>query len=93
MLLNNVALERIFAGMKHCIFPLVLGTAVSLFASAAVAECSAVYKAKQDDPLRLEHSSIIVDGPCTIEAAEAKVKDALAAKGWTLLKVLSVSES
>ncbi len=79
--------------MKHCITPLVLASALSLFASAALADCTAVYKAKQDNPLRLEQSSITVSGPCTIAAAEAIVKAELAAKGWTLLKVLSVSES
>lgn len=79
--------------MKHCITPLVLASVLSLFASAALAACTAVYKAKQDNPLRLEQSSISVSGPCTIAAAEAKVKAELAAKGWTLLKVLSVSES
>jgi hypothetical protein len=79
--------------MKHCITPLSLAAALSLLASAALADCTAVYKAKQDNPLRLEHSSMTVAGPCTVAAAEDKVKAQLAARGWTLLKVLSVSEN
>ena len=78
--------------MKHCVKPLCVAAALTLLASAAIADCTAVYKAKQDNPLRLEHSSMSVEGPCTVQAAEAKVKAKLAAQGWTLLKVLSVSE-
>lgn len=79
--------------MKHCITPLALAAALSLLASAALADCTAVYKAKQDNPLRLEHSSMTVSEPCTISDVTPKVEAELASKGWTLLKVLSVSEN
>lgn len=79
--------------MTHRITYLVAAAALSLAASAAAAECTAVYKAKQDNPLRLEQGSMTVSGPCTKTAATSKVATALQARGWTLLKVLSVSET
>lgn len=78
--------------MKNCIKQIIVAVSLSVFASTAFAECTAVYKAKQDNPLRLEHGSLSVSGPCTIGAAQAKVQSELAARGWTLLKVLSVSD-
>ena len=90
--MKNIPVQRIYERMKHCITYLITASAFTLFAGAALAECTAVYKAKQDNPLRLEQSTVTVSGPCTVEAAEAKVQAQLAARGWTLLKVLSVSE-
>ena len=93
MLLKNNAFQRIYLSMKHCITHTAAALGFALIASSAAADCTAVYKAKQDNPLRLEHSSLVVEGPCTPEAATPKVQAALEAKGWTLLKVLSVSEN
>lgn len=93
MLLNSSLLARIFSGMTHHIKTLKAACCITFVATAALADCTAVYKAKQDNPLRLEHGSLAVSGTCTKEAAKAKVKAELASKGWTLLKVLSVSEN
>lgn len=79
--------------MKHHITYLATAAFLVVFSSAAAADCTAVYKAKQDNPLRLEHSSMTVSGPCSVSAATSKVQAALASRGWTLLKVLSVSEN
>ena len=70
-----------------------LAACLAVFANGAAAECIAVYKAKQDNPLRLEQSSMEVSGPCSVDAAEPEVKEALAERGWTLLKILSVSSN
>ena len=93
MLLNSSLFARIFSGMTHQIKTLIAACCITFVATAALADCTAVYKAKQDNPLRLEHGLLAVSGPCTKEAAKAKVKAELASKGWTLLKVLSVSEN
>jgi len=79
--------------MKHCIKYTLSAVCLAVIASAAAAECTAEYKAKQDNPLRLEHGTMTVTGPCTSAAVVPKVEAALNAKGWTLLKVLSVSEN
>jgi hypothetical protein len=79
--------------MKHNITFFAAAAFLAVFASAAAADCTAVYKAKQDNPLRLEHSSMTVSEPCTISDVTPKVEAELASKGWTLLKVLSVSEN
>ncbi|MEP5155087.1 hypothetical protein [Planktotalea sp.] len=78
--------------MKNHITHIIAAGALSLFASAAAADCTATYKAKKDNPLKLEHASMSVSGPCTTAAATGQVKAALAERGWTLLKVLSVSD-
>ncbi len=67
--------------------PLVLAF---LIASPAAAECYADYKAKQDDPLRLQYGvAEVVGAECTRAAARAELAPKLAADGWTLVKVLS----
>ena len=93
MLLINNPDQRIYLHMKHCIKYSVAAVGFALIASSAAAECTATYKAKQDNPLRLEQSTITVSGPCSIGVVTPKVQAALAAEGWTLLKVLSVSEN
>lgn len=81
--------------MKHMIYKTATATAATLclFAGSASAACMAEYKAKQDDPLRLDHGTVEIAGECTVEAATLELKDVLAAEGWTLLKVLSVKDS
>lgn len=93
LLLKNNAIGRIYSRMTHHIKILTAAVCFSLFASASFADCTAVYKAKQDNPLRLDHGSMSISGPCTVKAAKAKVEAELASKGWTLLKVLSVSKN
>ena len=79
--------------MKNRITYLIAAAALSVLASAAAADCTVEYKAKKDNPLRLEHGKLSVSGPCDVEAASEKAEAELATRGWTLLKVLSVSES
>lgn len=83
--------------MKHVLLItlLVLGVA---FGTSARAACFVEYKAKQDNPLRLEYGVTQVDEAACSDAgarqqAVAQVQAALAQKGWKLLKVLSVSDS
>jgi len=58
-----------------------------LFAGPAQAACQVEYKAKRDNPLKLYHDVTTVDAPCA--SAEAALRAQLAARGLTLLKVLS----
>ncbi|MFD0859616.1 hypothetical protein [Roseovarius aquimarinus] len=71
---------------------LTLALAASLAAPAGAA-CIAEYKAKRDDPLELFYGTAQIDGPCTLEDAEAELRGALDREGLTLLKVLSVRGS
>ena len=57
-------------------------------ASVAQAACFADYKAKQDNPLRLHYGVVEVEGPCTVDAAEAQLAPQLAGDGWQLLNVI-----
>ncbi len=71
--------------MKH---PLAL--LFILMAATAQADCYADYKAKQDDPLRLQYGVARIDGDCTVADAESELEPRLANAGWVLLNVLSV---
>jgi hypothetical protein len=53
--------------------------------------CYAEYKAKQDNPLRLDHGVIALTDCTGTAQVEAEVRARLAARGWILLKVVSVS--
>ncbi len=55
----------------------------------ASAECYADYKAKQDNPLRL-HYGVAEVSQCSKNAARDELSKRLAAKGWTLLNIVSV---
>lgn len=79
--------------MKQHITYLAAAAVLAVLASSAAADCTAEYKAKQDNPLRLEHGTMTVSGPCTAAAATPQVEAELASRGWTLLKVLSVSSN
>ncbi|PRX37343.1 hypothetical protein SAMN05216257_101366 [Meinhardsimonia xiamenensis] len=71
--------------------PLVLTLTLTLAAAPAAAGCKVEYKAKRDDPLRLEYGIVeIPQSACTPEAAREHVEKLLAGRGWTLLKILSV---
>jgi hypothetical protein len=64
--------------------------ALLMLAVPAAAECYADYKAKQDDPLRLQYGvARVSDAACSVAGAKAELEPKLAADGWTLVKVLS----
>ena len=75
--------------MKHakqmCYALLVIACA----SQAQAADCYADYKAKQDNPLRL-HYGVAEVSQCSKQAAKAELSARLAAKGWTLLNIVSV---
>ncbi|WP_136634441.1 hypothetical protein [Pseudooceanicola onchidii] len=56
---------------------------------AAQAACTAEYKAKQDDPLRLTHGEMQV-ASCDRASATEEVRARLAQQGWILLKIVSL---
>ena len=73
---------------------LISATLLALTASAASAACVAEYKAKRDNPLRLDHGTVTVQSStCTVAAVQSQVRSQLASRGWTLLSILSVKES
>jgi hypothetical protein len=72
--------------MKHIALLLTLAFA----ASSANAACYADYKAKQDDPLRLQYGVAEIQGGCTPEEAAAELGPKLLADGWQLLEIVGV---
>jgi len=66
--------------------------ALALAATPAGAACYADYKAKQDNPLRLQYGVIqLSDGACDDRrAAQAEVAARIGRDGWQLLNVMSV---
>lgn len=68
---------------------LILLVPLLLAAPALAADCYADYKAKRDNPLRL-HYGVAEVKQCSRKAAQAELAARLAAKGWTLLNVVSV---
>ncbi|MCC5982983.1 MAG: hypothetical protein JJU42_01350 [Rhodobacteraceae bacterium] len=77
--------------MKRILRPLALAAIALTLATPAAAQCFADYKAKQDNPLRLQYG--IVELPadaCNDHAAAARhVEAVLARHGWTLLQIES----
>ncbi len=72
----------------------ILALVVALAATAADAACVAEYKAKRDNPLRLDYGTVTVAGSnCTASAVRGAVAAQLASRGWILLSILSVRES
>ncbi|MCR8724323.1 hypothetical protein [Frigidibacter sp. ROC022] len=65
---------------------------LALLAAPARADCYADYKAKQDDPLRLQYGVIqLPDSACgSIRQASAEVSARISRDGWQLLNVLSI---
>lgn len=63
---------------------------LSLMAGAAHAACQVEYKAKRDKPLELYYDVTTVNTPCSQAASALQAR--LAARGLTLLKVLSTKE-
>ncbi|MEM5520568.1 hypothetical protein [Sulfitobacter sp. AS59] len=77
--------------MKHALYMLVITAALSLAAlPVQAAGCYADYKAKQENPLRLHYGVAQISGECSINSAQAQLSQRLAAKGWTLLNIVSV---
>ncbi|GGE36436.1 hypothetical protein GCM10011360_25250 [Primorskyibacter flagellatus] len=69
----------------------ILGLCAVFLAAPVVAQaaCTAEYKAKQDNPLRLQHGEMQVSS-CDPSAAAAEVQARLAQQGWILLKIVSL---
>ncbi|MCZ4352636.1 hypothetical protein O4H61_08925 [Roseovarius aestuarii] len=65
----------------------------ALMAAPAHAGCVAEYKAKSNNPLQLFYDVAQINGPCTKASASAQLSQQLAARGLTLLKVLSVRQN
>lgn len=75
-----------FPVMKHLTLSILFSC---VLATTATADCFADYKAKQDNPLRL-HYGVAQVSACNRATAENELGRRLAAKGWTLLQVMSV---
>ncbi len=69
-----------------------LALATCLAAGAADADCQVQYKAKRDNPLKLDFGTAsLPDEACASEsAAAAALAQRLAEKGWTLLSIVSI---
>lgn len=68
--------------------PLIPVLLLLVTATAASADCYADYKAKKDDPLRLQYGVAQITGECAPGAAAAELAPRLASDGWELLEVL-----
>ncbi len=78
--------------MKHALF--ICAFLCAFAATQASAACVVEYKAKRDNPLRLDHGTITVAGDdCSAGAVQGAVKAQLASEGWILLSILSVRQS
>lgn len=64
-------------------------------AAPAMADCTVKYKAKQDNPLKLEAGSAnLPDAACGSDAdAAAALAPILAEQGWTLLAITAIIPS
>lgn len=76
--------------MKHASLLIAAALALGLALPAQAAGCFADYKAKQDNPLRLHYGVAQINGPCDRNSAASELAPRLAARGWTLLNVVSV---
>ena len=90
-ILNSRAVSAIFPDMKTTLLISVVMLGVALAAQAA-AQCYADYKAKQDNPLRLQYGVIELpaDACGSREAAASHAAPILARSGWTLLQIESI---
>lgn len=87
MLLNVRVIRTTLGFMKQIALTFALTFALT---GAATAQCFADYKAKQDNPLRLHYGVAQLNGQCARGAAQGELQGRLAARGWTLLQVMSV---
>lgn len=87
LILNNNRVSPHLGGMKQ--IPLIL--ALMLAAAPVQAACYADYKAKQDNPLRLQYGvSQVPQSACSVGGALDYLSPLLAEDGWQLLNVLGV---
>jgi len=70
------------------IIPLTL--TILVLSNAAQAACYADYKAKRDDPLRLQYGIAEIMGACNIDGATVELAPRLAADDWQLLSIEGV---
>lgn len=89
LLLNIKPYKRMIQHMKHLFIPLCTAASLLLASPVLANDCFADYKAKQDNPLRLHYGVAKINGSCSAPAARSELTGRLAAKGWTLLSVLS----
>ncbi|PZX46248.1 hypothetical protein LY56_01221 [Roseinatronobacter thiooxidans] len=93
LILNNIHEAGTAALMKHAfrLFALLAGLAL---AGQASAQCYADYKAKQDNPLRLQYGIIeLPQSACaSVQAARDYAKPVISRSGWTLLQIESIFE-
>lgn len=77
--------------MKH-MYLLIAAMAALLSAQPADAACRVEYKAKMDNPLRLDFGvADLPDAACASKAAAAKaLAPKLQKQGWTLLAIVSI---
>lgn len=70
----------------------IFALAAFLATGTAAAACQVEYKAKRDNPLKLEFGTAsLPDEACASkDAAAAALAPQLAAKGWTLLAIVSI---
>ncbi|MCX7558041.1 hypothetical protein OS190_00575 [Sulfitobacter sp. F26204] len=76
--------------MKHTCFSIALALVMISALPVQAAGCYVDYKAKQDNPLRLQYGVAQINGTCDLRAAAAELAPRLAAQGWQLLNILSV---
>ncbi len=88
-LLNNCVACPNVPHMKHMLLSLTLAALIAAPGMASAADCFADYKAKKDNPLRL-HYGVAQVSACSAGAARSELEGRLAARGWTLLQVMSV---
>ena len=75
-------------------FGVIFGAMLMCAATTGQAACIVEYKAKMDDPLRLDQGTLTVNAStCTPAGVEGQVRAQLASQGWTLLSIVSVRES
>jgi hypothetical protein len=89
LLLNIPPILHKITVMKYARYTCCALMMIACATHAQAAECYADYKAKQDNPLRL-HYGVAEVSQCSKQAAQAELTARLAAKGWTLLNVVSV---
>lgn len=59
--------------------------------TAQAGGCRVEYKAKKDNPLRLDHGFVDIPAAlCNPMAAEAEVRARLAQQGWILLAIVAI---
>jgi len=77
--------------MKNTLRLLTFALALGLVSGPSAAACLAEYKAKRDNPLRLDYGiRTVPDSACTPSGARAYLAPRLADEGWTLLNIVSV---